>query len=48
MRCNCGNGKCLVLVISLNVYIHTYDSSASGKNPWRKLVSIVSQEGGKW
>ena len=43
MRKTCTNGKCLTLLVNLNIYNHTYEEgSASGKNSWWKLVLIVS------
>ena len=38
----CNNGDCHVLFIIVNNKVHTYEGSISGKNPWGKLVLVVS------
>ena len=48
MKNTCNNGECHVLYVSVNNKFHTYEGSVSGKNPWRKLVLIVSDVTGSF
>ena len=48
MKNKCSNGECHVLYVSVNKKIHTYEGSVSGKNPWGKLILIVSDVTGSF